>query len=277
MKRPLLTFGVLTSLWALPPGGLDQRDAATRAGFQRYVELTEARQAAELDGRAPFLWLDRQPAPARAALLDRLRRGEVVSARLETRDGGRAIDMGEGKVHHWIGTVLLPGVTLDRAIAFVQDYDRYPALFAPMVQRTRILRASPERIDVAMRTMSSKYGITVVIDADYPVEYRRLSARRLASKSIATNIFQVEAAGRPNERRIPGDQAPRGYLWQLHNYCWFDERPEGTYEQCESVSLSSDPGWFLNALFGRIINGIPRDTLEFTLSRVRAGLVAPRQ
>ena len=249
-----------------------QLTSETLKGFERYVQLTEARQAAEVDGRSPFLWIDRQPAASRSAILARLSRGEVVSARLETQDGGRSIGMGDGKVHHWIGTVLLAKVPLDRAVAFVQDYERYPQVFAPIIQRARILQKSPTRFDVAMRTMSSKYGITVVFDGDYGIDYRRLSPQRMYTKSVATNLHQVDNAGKANEQRIPGDRASRGYLWRLNTYCWFEERPEGTYEQCETVSLSSDPGWFINTLFGGIINGIPRDTLEFTLTRVRAGV-----
>ena len=68
----------------------------TRAAFDRYVTLTEARMAVELDGRAPFLWIDRQPDADRRALADRLRRGEVVSERLETRDGAAAVPISGG-------------------------------------------------------------------------------------------------------------------------------------------------------------------------------------
>jgi hypothetical protein len=95
------------------------------AAFERYVRLTEARMDGEVAGSSPFLWLDRQPGPDRARLVARLGRGEVVSAQLDTRDGTRRIDAPSALIHHWIGTVLLPGVPLDRAAAFVQRYERY--------------------------------------------------------------------------------------------------------------------------------------------------------
>ena len=74
------------------------------------------------------------------------------------------------------------------------------------------------------------------------------------------------------EHRTPAEQG-RGYLWRLNTYCSFEERPEGTYEQCEAISLSEDPGWFLSLTLGWAFNGIPRDTLAETLGRVRAGLL----
>jgi hypothetical protein len=243
---------------------------ATLASFDRYVRLTEARMEAEVSGRSPFLWIDRQPEAARAALHARLQRGEIISERLETRDGPRRIGVDAGMIHHWIGTVLLPGVTLDRATAFVQNYPRYPQLFSPLIQRAQVLKATPDRFDVAMRT-SMKKVLTVVIDADYGVEYRRISSARLYTRSVATNIHQVDHAGEPSEKRIPGDRSS-GFLWRINTYCWFEARAEGTYEQCESVSLTRDTPFGLGWLINPFITGIPRETLEFTLGRVRDGL-----
>jgi hypothetical protein len=196
----------------------------------------------------------------------------VVSERLETRDGGRRMDDGDGKIHHWIGTVLLPKVTLPQAIAFVQSYERYPEIFAPMIQRARVLNRTATRFDVAMRTYSSNYRVEVVYDGDYGIDYRPIGSTRMFTKSVATNLFHVHDAGKPGERRTPAERASRGYLWRLNTYCSFEERPEGTYEQCEAISLSEDPGWFLSAMLGWAFNGIPRDTLAATLGAVRKGV-----
>ncbi len=88
------------------------------AAFERYVQLTEARMAPEAGGAAPFLWLDRQSEKDRVNLVEQLKRGDVVVSRLETRDGKKAIDVPDALVHHWIGTVLLAGTKIDRAISF---------------------------------------------------------------------------------------------------------------------------------------------------------------
>src|SRR5262245_63685026 len=50
--------------------------------------------------------------------------GEVVTERLQTRPNGRHIDVPDGMIHHWVGTVLLPSQTVDAAQAFVRDYAR---------------------------------------------------------------------------------------------------------------------------------------------------------
>jgi hypothetical protein len=89
---------------------------------------------------------------------------------------------------------------------------------------------------------------------------------------VATNLYQVHNAGEPNERREPGDAAS-GYLWRFRIYCVFEEREEGSLEQCESVTLTRPIPFALGWIVRPFVTGIPRDTIEFTLGRVRAGLV----
>jgi hypothetical protein len=243
----------------------------TLAGYERYVAATESRLAAEREGKAPFLWIDQQPAAEQARLLTRLRRGEVVLAKLETRDRGAAIRIEDGLVHHWVGTVFMPGVSLDRLRGFLQDYDRYASVFAPLIPRARLLSRDGERFVVAMRT-SVKKVITVVMDADYTVDYHPLGTDRMWTTNIATNIHQVHNPGAASERREPGDTAA-GYLWRFRMYCAFEARDGGSLEQCESVTLTRPVPVALGWLVRPFVTGIPRDTIEFTLGRVRASLV----
>ena len=243
---------------------------ATLAAFDRYVRLTEARMADEVEGRSPFLWIDRRPAPEDSALRARLARGEIITARLETRESGKRIDAPGGLIHHWIGTVLLPGVSLDRAIAFVQNYPGYPTAFAPLIVRARVVSQTPDLFVVTMRTRMEKV-IEVVMDGDYTVEYRRLSNSRVYTRSVASNLFQVDDAGKPGETRTPGDQAT-GFLWRINTYCWFQSAAEGTYEQCEAISLTRDAPMLLGPIVRPFITGIPRDALTMTLTGVRKGV-----
>jgi hypothetical protein len=244
---------------------------ATLAAYDHYVQLTEARMAAEVAGTSPFLWIDRQPANEQIRLRANLAVGRVVVERLQTRDGRDEISIPDGLVHHWIGTVLLAGVPLSRAMAFVRDYPGYPAAFGPMIRSARVLAAGGNHFDVAMRTETHKV-VTVVIDANYAIDYQPIGESRLWTKSVATNVREVESAGSPSERARPTEQG-RGYLWRLTNYCAFEERPEGTYEQCESISLSRGLPFGVGWMIAPFVTSVPREALEFTLGRVRSALV----
>src|SRR6187455_3391220 len=92
--RSAQLLAIATLALATAPSEADLTPA-TLAAFKRYVTLTEARMAGEMSGGSPFLWIDRQ-ADGRQALLGKLKRGEVVSARLQTRDGKAEIDVPDG-------------------------------------------------------------------------------------------------------------------------------------------------------------------------------------
>jgi hypothetical protein len=170
--------------------------------------------------------------------------------------------------------VLIPGASLDEVLSYVRQYDRYDELFAPMIVRSRVISREGTTYTVAMRT-SVKKVITVVMDADYVIDYARLSPTRVFATNVATNLHHVHDAGKPDERRQPGDQAD-GYLWRFHMWCSFDQREAGTYEQCESISLTRDIPWIFAWIVKPFVTGIPRETLEFTLSRVRSGVGGDR-
>lgn len=245
--------------------------APTLAAYDRYVAATERRLEAERSGAAPFFWIDQQTPAVRARVMARLERGEVVVERLETREGGRSIDTPDGLIHHWLGTVWMPGVDLDRLVGFVQEYDRYPQIFNPMIPRTRVLAREGDRFVVQMRT-SVKKVIAVVMDGDYTIDYHRLGANRLWTTNVASNLYQVHDAGLPTERREPGDAAS-GYLWRFRMYCAFEARDGGSLEQCESVTLTRPIPFGIGWLVRPFVTGIPRDTISFTLGQVRAALV----
>jgi hypothetical protein len=239
----------------------------TLAAFDRYVELTEARIKTEVDGEKPFLWVNRQPAAARTDAMARLNRGEVVSERLETWEHGKKIQADDAIIHHWIGSVMLPGVSLAKARAVVERYDQYPRVLGPMVVRAKIRQHTGTDYVVQMRTTMTKV-ITVVMDADYHVAYRTISASKLYTKSVAKDVFEVKSPGEKGETRIEGDKSG-GFLWRLNTYCSFEEIQAGTVEQCESISLTRGIPFLVRPIVGPFVNSIPRETLAFTLGKVR--------
>jgi hypothetical protein len=271
--RGSLALIALLLVWLTLPLAARQLKPATLAAFEKYVKLTEARMAGEVNGTSPFLWVDRQPESQRTQFYARLKRGEVLAHRLQTRDGNSEIRVNDGMIHHWVGTILLPGATMEKVMAFVQDYGNYSKYFAPTIVRSRVISQTKDRFEVAMRT-STKKVITVTIDADYVIDYRPLGDGRVYTRSEARNFFEVAEPGTPQERRTPAEQG-KGYLWRLNNYCSFVARSEGVYEQCESISLTTDIPWYLNWIVSPFVTSVPRETLEFTLGRVRAGVKLP--
>ena len=155
-----------------------------------------------------------------------------------------------------------------KTMAFVQDYDKYTQHFSPMIQRSRLVSRNGNRFVATLRTTSSKLGVTVVLDGDYTIDYRTIDPQRTFTKSVAANFHEVSSAGTTAEQRHPADQRD-AFLWRLNTYCSFEQRPEGVYEQCESISLTRSIPWVVRFIVRPLVTGIPRETLEATLGAVR--------
>jgi hypothetical protein len=247
-------------------------DPRTAESFDRYARSTEARMAAELDGRAPFLWVDRQPEAQRRDFHARLVRGQVVVGRLESGSRNGASGIPGGLVHHWVGTVLIPGATLERTVQMVQDYDRYATIYSPNVRRSRTISREGPRFK-AFTQLFMKKVISVVLNTEYDIEYVALGQRRMHVRSYATRIAEVQEPGTPRETEKPAGQGG-GYLWRFNNYCSFEEANAGTFMQCESLSLSRDVPLGLGWLIGPFVTSIPRESLTFTLNAARKFLTS---
>jgi hypothetical protein len=242
----------------------------TLEAFNRYVRLTEARMDREIEGKAPFLFVDRLQPANREATLAKLNRGEIVIERLRTREANREIDVAGGLIHHWIGTTFVPRATVDRSVSLMQQYDRYQDMYAPNVQRSSTISRDGDHFKVYLRLFMKKV-ITVVLNTDNDVTYMRLDKSRAHVRSYTTRIAEVQDAGTKEEREAPVGK-DGGYLWRFNNYCSLEERSSGTYIQCESLSLTRSIPVGLGWIVGPFVSSIPRESLEFTLGRLRTNL-----
>jgi putative flippase GtrA len=247
---------------------------STLDAFNRYAKTTEARMEGETAARAPFLWIDRLTEADRRQALARLKRGEIVVGRLQTREAGREIDVPDGLIHHWVGTTFVPHATVDGVIALMQGYDRYQDVYAPNVRRSRTIGREGERFTVYLQLFMKKV-VSVVLNTENDVRYRRLSDSRAHVRSYSTRIAEVREAGSGSETEAPVGR-DGGYLWRFNNYCSVEQQGDGAYVQCESLSLSRSVPMGLGWLVGPFVTSIPRESLEFTLGRMRAHLVDAR-
>lgn len=264
----MLLLGGLTEPGTAEPRPHSQRlRQETKAAFERYIQLTDARNEEELRRGVPYLWIDALPEAERAQAYAELRGGAVKMRRVETLDGGRVIASPGALIHHWEGIVLIPGARLDDVLGVLQDYDQHARYYAPEVERSRIEMRDGDHFRVFLR-FRRQYIITVALNSEHDVRYYRDSAARAHSRSSALRIAQVEGAGRPDEReKTPGNDD--GYLWKMETWWRMEERDGGVYLQNEAVSLSRDIPAGLGWLVGPFVTSIPKDTLTFTLGATR--------
>jgi hypothetical protein len=269
-SRAVVAIAVALALAGTTPAGADLQQKTVDA-FDRYVRLSESRMDADEQTDQGFLYIDRLAPPQRAAADREARSAVPFMTRLETRDGGRRIEAPDGLIHHWVGVIFMPGVTVDRAVALMQAYDRHAEVFAPMIVRSKQLAHDGDRFRFSLRFYVKKV-IGVTTDTEHEAVFGRPAPTRAFSRLHSTRVAEVENAGTPTERAKPVGSG-RGFLWRLNTYWRFAERDGGTWVQCESITLTRDIPTGLGWLIGRFVTEIPKESLTFTLSTARKALV----
>ena len=239
----------------------------TVTAFNEYVQLTDARNNAELQRGTNLLWIDGLPEGERAQAYEALKRGEVKMQKLETLENGQKIRCPGGMIHHWVGVVFVPGAKLQDVLGVLQDYDHHAQYYAPDVERSKIESHDGDDFVVFLRFRRHKI-ITVVLNTQHDVRYFRDSETREHSRSFAVRIAEVENTGNSDEReKPPGEDG--GFLWRMETWWRMEERDGGVYVQSEVASLTRDIPTGLGWLIGPFVTSIPKETLTFTLEATR--------
>jgi hypothetical protein len=262
---------VICTMVAPPPAGATELKPEAALGFDRYVRLTEGRMQGELAPGGAFLWVDGLQEPSRSEAYARLQHGEVIPARLQTADPSGHSSTPGALIHHWVGTIFIPGVSLAQVLAVVQDYDHHSEYYKPDVAQSKKVEQSGDDYKVHYRLRKKKI-ITIILDSDYDVHRHFLDATHAYSNSVSTRIAQVENVDQPDEHELPPGK-DGGYLWRLNSYWRYFDSGRGVYVQCEAVSLTRDIPTGLNWLVGSFVQSVPKESLEFTLHSTRAAVL----
>jgi hypothetical protein len=230
----------------------------TLEAYDKYIRQTEERLA----GAKTFLWADESPDRVRSA-----RQGKVVVQPFFKKP---ETAVPNALIHDWVGTVFIPGATVDHAIAMVQDYNHHKDIYKPEVIDSRLLSRDGNDFRIYLRLLKKKV-ITVVLNTEHDVKYTKVDATRWRSATHTTKIAEVENAGKPDEREKPPGTG-EGFLWRLNTWWRFEERDGGVWVECQAVSLTRDIPTGFGWLIDPIIRNLPRESLESTLRSTRGAL-----
>jgi hypothetical protein len=246
--------------------------AKALAEWDAYIALTERRIDAELKNATVPLRSD-------VALL---KAGKIQIQPLTTA-GSKGKDVSDGAIHHWLGAIFIPGVTIQTVIPWLQNYAQYKDYFKD-VERSELRSRNGDRFEIFLRLKRSKLGVTAHFNTTHEVVYNPKSSSFVSSVSKTKEIRQVKDAGTSSETLYPaGDDS--GYLWRLNAYWRFTERDGGVIVECETIGLSRSLGFGMGLLnfitLGKvrsIAESVAREALDATLTDLRNGLTGgPRK
>jgi hypothetical protein len=172
---------------------------------------------------------------------------------------GSAVDIDGGTIHHWKGSTVVRGTTVDRVVHSLMRRGIPPP--QDDVLESRVLGRNGNSLRVYLKLARSAI-VTVVYHTEHDVTFTRHSAALAASRSVSTKI--VEADGND-----------RGFLWRLNSYWRYTQAGENVRIDLESLSLSRDIPFVVRPVASPVINRIARESITRTLSSVRRFLRNP--
>jgi hypothetical protein len=248
--------------------------AKTTEAFNKYVAATEARMAGELKPGGSFLYPDHPASASSGEMRDayaRLKGGEILVERQETRLDSKEVEVPDGMVHHWVGLIFIPGVSLKQTLAVAQDYDHRAELYKPEVIAAHTISHQGDDYKIFMRLYQKRFT-TVAFNTEYAIHWGQVDSGKLYSNSISTRIAQIKDASQPDgPEYVVGDG--NGYLWRLNTYWRFQEKDGGVYVQCEALSLTRDIPFGLGWLIKPLVTKIPKQSLNRALGRTREAVL----
>lgn len=235
---------LLATATALPAQFQTRLDPATGRAFEQYRKSAES----------GMNWVARFSAPPQPDQVTIAPSGQSAPVRVTN-----------GLVHDWAAATVAPRAAPEKVLAVLQDYADYSRIFAPEVLQSRLLSRDGNTWRAYLRLLKKKV-LTVVLDTEYEIEYRPLGGGRWALISRSTKIAEVDG-----DRQLPPGTG-HGFLWRLNAYWLIEPRPDGSYIECRTLSLSRDIPASLGWAIRPIVSSLPRESLEATLEALLRAL-----
>jgi hypothetical protein len=201
--------------------------------FDRYVTQFEknVQSAFEQSGR---MWMD-------AGTSCCMRSGTFGSGKpvVEPRENN---DVDGGSIHHFSGSIHVPGGTIADVRRIMQDYTNYPRYFKPDVSKGSGMMnpdstPADEHFTSRLFLVESTLWVGVGYDAVYDTHYRQIDPHRWESISTAQSIKELREPKDAAKGYYPeGDD--HGFLWRTNTYWFVRENSGGLDMELDSMTLS---------------------------------------
>jgi hypothetical protein len=242
----------------------------TLKAWNLFVDIQEKRIAEEIASQKGFLALDFQNPQAR----DQERR-LIFSGNISIQPmTSQASESGEiripgGIIHHWRGSVLVPGTNLDYVLSRVQHPELETSRQEDVLD-SRVLERSPDQMKLFLKLQRSKI-VTAVYNTEHIIRFFQHGTGRASSRSIATKIAELNQINGNTEQEKP-EGHDRGFLWKMNSYWRYQQAAGGVIIECESITLSRSIPSLLDAIIRPIIRNIAQDSMQRTLQFMRLRL-----
>jgi hypothetical protein len=249
-------FAILLLLLSATLSDAAQPKQDTLRAWNNYVSDLKMSMATRASGDSPFLELYESP-----EAMQRVRRGEVV---VNNRDPRK---VPQGLIHHWIGAMFVPNVTIDQVVKVLCGYDHYSDFYSRLIKKSVVLERDGDKAMVTIVAVQKAFSVTAAVDTDNEVQVVRLAGNRVYMITDAVRVQEVADYGQPNQHLFPEDRRP-GYVWRSFVLQRIEARDGGVYVELETVALSRgiplEVRWLIKPLTDQLPRRLMLDTLNDT-------------
>jgi len=267
--QPFVPFLLAALLFSLPASAATLKQE-TVAAWDAYVESVQANLQERIKPGGCFLWTFERP--ERAA---KVHAGEILVVPAPEH-GSNPKAVPGGLIHHWMGAVFLPGLTIQQVLEVTRDYDRYKDFYRPSVIESAALARDDGNDQFSMRIMNRALFLKIALDADYQATYVPVDANRAYNISRTTRLQEIDEYGGSAEHKAPEGEGT-GYIWKLLSIARLEQRDGGVYLELEAIALSRDIPAPARFFVDSIVRRISRNSLSISLEQTRAALRAGAQ
>lgn len=240
----------------------------TLRAWDGYIGSVNASVAERNSGSRLFLWVDESSETRR-----HVQNGELVITNHDPRR------VPQGLIHHWVGAMFVPSVSLDQVMEVLNSYDRYSEIYKPLIRKTSVIEQAGDTVELNVLAVQKAFSVTAAVDTDEEIRIARPAPDRVCITANSARIREIANYGQPSEHVFPEDRTP-GYVWREVIVERLQQRDGGVYVELETITLSRgipvEVRWLIKPLTDELPRKMMRDILEETRTAARQEVESSR-
>lgn len=228
--------------------------------WDNYIGSVNTSVAERNAGRRPFLSVDES-----SEMLRRVQNGELVVTKHDPRK------VPQGLIHHWIGVMFVPNVSLDQVMQVLNSYDRYSDIYKPLIRKTSVIEQAGDTVKLNVLAVQKALSVTAAVETDEEIQIARPAPSRVSITANSVRIQEIADYGQPSEHAFPEDRTP-GYVWRALIVDRLEQRNGGVYVELETISLSRGIPVEVRWLIKPLTDDLPRKMMTDMLDDMRSAV-----
>jgi hypothetical protein len=258
--RILAPFAILLLLLSVALSKAAEPKRETLRAWDDYIVSVNTGVAERNAGSRAFLWVDESPETLRRA-----QNGDVVITNHDPRK------VPQGLIHHWIGAMFIPNVSLDQAMRVLNGYDRYSDMYKPLIRKTSVIEQAGDTVKLNVIAVQKALSVTAAVETDEDIRIARLAPNRVCITADSVRMVEIANYGQASEHAFPEDKRP-GYVWRALIVQRLEQRDGGVYVELETISLSRGIPIEVRWLIKPLTDDLPRKMMAVLLDETRAAV-----